>query len=342
MVLNPFRRRRPDPAGGTEAFWAWWGTAKDGVDAAVRAGRAEDVAAELGAQVAAVHPELDWELAPGLRSRHALVVTSGGAPALRHLAQRWLLAGPPADEVWEYADTRRASWQPGAVLQLDGSDVALDDLLVVAVRDERWRLDVVVHHPAMPALPEETRATLAFLALDWLLGEDAVEQWVGAVDTAPERPDGAVPASQLPDAVASLAREASAGEESWSLLSGGTDDRPALALARLPQPRFEDLQRIDHVRLRLPFRDVDAVGLPGDASLQALRDLEDQVVDAAGHDGVLVAHETSGGVRELHLYARDGREVADRLAPLASAWAEGRAQVAVTHDPGWEAVRHLR
>lgn len=337
MVLRRLRRKGNDPADGVQDFWAWWAGAKDAVDAAIEARSARDIADELGARVDAVHPELEWELTPGQSSRHALVVSAAGNAEIRYLAQRWLLAGPPPDETWEYADARRPSWQAGTVMELADVPLPLDDLVVAAHDRGQLRLDVEVHHPQMHRLPEQAQVTLAFLSLDWLLGEDAVEQWIGSIDAVVARPDGARPATELPAQVQALAAD---DEEAWSVLEGGPPERPRLALVRTPHPRFEDLQRIDHVAVTAPYRPGD-VGLPSDDVLLALRDLEDAAVGATSPVAVLMGHETSNGTRTLHLYSRDGEATARQLQPLVSAWELGRAKTKVTRDPGWAEVRHL-
>ena len=336
-----FRRNRtpaPTPEEAVTAFWSWWDANRTRAGELVEAGQSEQLAPELSQHVDAIDPGLGWELTPGSRSRHALVVTADGVPELRYLAQRWLLAAPPPDEIWEYVDARQPAWQPGAVLNLDGTDVNLDEILVAGDSGDRLRLDVEVYHPRMRELPQQARAQIAFLALDWLLGEDAVEQWIGAVEPVVEPPPGAEPATSLPEKVQALADEV--GEDTWSILEGSVRGRRALAVARQPLPRFEDLQRIDHVSLEVPYSDqVD--GLPGPGSLDALRDLEDHLVALLGDASVLAAHESTRGVRTFHLYARDGHLLADRLAPLVSGWSQGRVRVQVVRDPGWSAVSHL-
>lgn len=339
MVLDRFRRRdAADPVADVAQFWAWWPTVKEHIDAVITSKAPFDLVDELSARVSAVHPGLEWELTPGRTSRHALVVSAAGNAELRYLAQRWLLAAPPPDEAWEYADARQPSWQSGVVMTMAEVRLALDEVTVAAEDSGRHRLDVQVHHPLMAQLPKSAQTTLAFLALDWLLGEDAVEQWIGSVDVAVEPPDGAFPASELPARVDELAAD---GEESWSLLEGGTPGRPRLALVRMPQPRFDDLQRIDHVEVTAPYRAADRRGLPSDASLTALRDLEDAAVELAEPLAVLVGHETSAGKRTLHLYSRDGDATARQLETIVRGWGEGKATLRVIRDPGWSKVGHL-
>ncbi|MDA0638055.1 DUF695 domain-containing protein, partial [Nonomuraea sp. MCN248] len=85
-----------DPAERVAGFWQWWQSARPALDAAVAAGERDKQAELLGPAVAAIHPDLVWELAPGTNAAHALVVTAAGDAELRPLAHRWARAAPPA------------------------------------------------------------------------------------------------------------------------------------------------------------------------------------------------------------------------------------------------------
>ena len=54
--------------------------------------------------------------------------------------------------------------------------------------DDRARVDVAVHHPEFAAMDEQLRLQVTFLALDSLLGEEAVELWVGEVAAVVDEP----------------------------------------------------------------------------------------------------------------------------------------------------------
>jgi hypothetical protein len=55
---------------------------------------------------------------------------------------------------------------------------------------------------------------------------------------------------------------------------------------------------------------------------------------------VVVAHETSAGVRTTHLYT-DRPAAAHALEPLFTGWPDGRIKKRHTLDPGWDEVAHL-
>ena len=343
-----FRRRAADPAAGIAAFWSWW-TAEGAARCAaeIAAGRAESLAGLLGQAVEGVHRDLSWELGPGGTSEHVLVVTAAGDPQLRSVARRWLLAAPAPDAVWEYADSRPVEQELDWGLSVEGRTVDAADVVATWTRTGRQpELDVALHHPALAALPEGTRGELTFLLLDHALGETAVETWVGAIDAlvAPptDRDGGSVgDLAALRTAVQELAAEYAG--ETWALLEASTaDGQPVLAAVRQPL-RAALAPHLDrHLRVELPYTDLTDAGLPGPASLEALREVEDDLGARLGSDGRVVAHETSGGVRTLHVYVDSTTDAAFRIEALLAGWPQGRPRTALRADPGWAAVRHLR
>ncbi len=78
--------------GGTpvEDFREWWVSAgRAAAEAGIGGAGFESFTGEMTTRVQAVHPGLAWELAPGARAEHALIVTVGGVPGPRRLAERW-------------------------------------------------------------------------------------------------------------------------------------------------------------------------------------------------------------------------------------------------------------
>jgi hypothetical protein len=323
------------------AFWAWWPQARPGIEAAIDSGEWEDLQRALAERVDAIHADLQWELAKGQRARHALVVSPGGHAELRAYAVRWLGAAPPADDTFEYHASRQAD--PSGMqftMRIDDAELALADLRFgFAVDPDRDQADVTVYHPAFPGLPEEIRGQVSFLSLDWLLGEDNVERWVGHVEFGGAPPPDAQPGTQLRAAVDRLAAEEK--DDVWALMSGDADGWPVIACAQRPLvpvrfPRFDT-----HLAVTLPYRAANDGGLPVEGSLEALRAKEDEVTAALHGTGTLLAHETTRGVRVLHYYVDSTAGVADRVRDLVGDWAEGKTAVKETYDPGLRNVRHL-
>src|SRR4051812_9195428 len=74
--------RRGDRAGSeggrrVEDFWGWWASAgRAAAEAGIGGAAFEGFTGEMTAWVQAMHPDLAWELAPGGRAEHALVITA--------------------------------------------------------------------------------------------------------------------------------------------------------------------------------------------------------------------------------------------------------------------------
>jgi hypothetical protein len=298
-----FRRRttQTGPSPAIAAFWTWWSGAHDRIRDTIESGRAATLADEVNAQVGQIHPDLQWEFTRGGRSRHALIVSAGGDARLRAAAARWLAEAPGPDEVWEYHRSRQADLGAlSARIEAGGHALDLSDLaLAYTVDSDRRCVDVVAYHPGFAGVPEGMRAQVTFLALDWLLGEDAVEIWVGAVEWSITPVADAQPPAALAAAVAGLS--APAEEAQWTLARG--QDRsgaPVVAAMQRPLRSARWPQFDTHVAVVLPYRTANEGGLPVDGSLTALRAFEDQISAQLDVHGQLVAHESHGGRRTLH------------------------------------------
>jgi uncharacterized protein DUF695 len=340
----PFWRRtsQTGSASAIADFWTWWSGARNRIQATIEAGDAASLADEVNQRVDAIHSDLQWEFARGARSRHALVVSPAGNANVRAAAARWLAEAPGPDAIWEYHRSRQAD--PGALaatFEAGGHRLDLDDLrFAFTVETDRKCVDVTAYHPGFGRIPEGLQAQITFLALDWLLGEEAVEIWVGAVNwsTTPIA-DQQAPAA-LGAAVAELAMPRA--EPMWTLASGrDASGAPIVASMQLPLRSARWPQYDTHVAVMLPYRNANDGGLPVDDSLEALRDFEDRLTEQLDVHAQLVAHESSRGRRILHYYvdgAGDGVRLIEKSLPD---WREGKATAKHTYDPGFNGVAHL-
>ncbi|MFC4112448.1 DUF695 domain-containing protein [Nonomuraea zeae] len=331
-----------EPGDGIAEFWTWWQEARPGLDSMVASGEAEGLEERLAPAVAAIHPGLVWEVAPGRNAAHALVVTAAGDAELRSLAHRWAKAAPPADLLWEFHPSRQANAQAlELTLDVGGYEFALDKLMLgLRVPRGQPRVDVSAYHPIFGELDEETRLEAALLALDWLLGEDDVARWVGEITPATFQPIDSVAAAHLPAVVADLASGYT--EEEWVLLEGQTaGGAPLVATARHPL-RSVDYPLFDqHIAITLPYAHRDENGLPVGDSLTALRDFEERLAARLlklRDDAVLAAHLSAEGHRIIHVYADPTGDAAIHAKELIVSWEEGEPRVDVATDPAWTAV----
>jgi hypothetical protein len=349
-------RRRPqgDPSAAIQAFWAWWSAARPRAEKMIAGTPDEAFVTEIGDRVSAIDPRLQWEFTAGRETAHVLVVTSAGDAGLRALAERWRRAAPPADGTFAYASSRQGNPAAldGSVLEIAGHRLDLGELRFGAVTDtEASAVHVTVRHPDFPGLPEEARLQVAFLALDWVLGEDRVEIWIGAISAASE-PGPVLDAAGLDAAgldaagldAAGLVAAVDAvippdGAPRWSTMAGTRRGKPLVALVQTPLKAARWPAYDLHIRIDVPYRTRDENGFPSEEVFPALYALEDRI-DARVDGAVVVAHETSDGLRTTHLYA-DRPAAAAVLEPLLADWPDGRIRMRVTPDPGWKAVSHL-
>ena len=337
--------RRPQAA--TEAhpifgFWSWWKS--EGADAlatAIATGDYGDLPTTVTALTAAIHPDLAWELGAGTTAHHRFSLTAGGIAELRPLAERWIRAAPATTETWEFASSLlRAVDELDGDVEFAGHRVALGDSRFVARLDEdRHRIDIVAFNPAFAVMPDQGRLGLTFLMLDWCLGEDDVERWVGSIEATDVSLPDALTARQLSDVVDELAAQRE--DDSWSILSYTTDQgHDGMAMVR-QWTRWIDYPVLDlHNAITVTYRDATPHGFPGASSLEQLRALEDELIDTFGRAGLLVAHETCAGARTLHFYS-DSQD--QNFSESLAAWATERGSLSLVQspDPSWLKVRHF-
>lgn len=332
-----FRKRDSGPAPSPiAAFWQWWATDGKHLDPS----RMSKSVKELSRLVDAIHPDLAWHFGAGASAQHRLTVSAGGVAEVRPLAERWLRAAPPPDATWEFRASQQAD--PSSLdhtLQIAGTSLDLSATRFRVEPDaDNLRIHVGVYHPAYRDVPQEVRAQVTYLVLDWLVGEDDVERWLGHVEALTEPPAPAASASEVSAAIAEIA--AHVDPQEWAVARWeGEDGAPGLASFRRGV-RWIDHPTLDrHQVVSVPY-DARADGLPDDpASLDRLDQLESDLESLLTGRGLIVAHESHRGVRTFHAYT-DGE---DQNADAAVAEWAGRhgASVQAQPDPAWSQVRQF-
>ena len=164
---------------------------------------------ELGAMVAAMHPDLEFSLERGHRAIYALVITSREDPKLRPYTDAWIAAAPSEDMIWEYHDSVPAVPDPTQVtVNLGPRRIRLADVRVVAQVSDGL-VDVAVYHPEFANLEPAARQTLTFLPLDVTLGERLAGERLGRVETASAEPEGTIGLLELRDLVREISEDPS-------------------------------------------------------------------------------------------------------------------------------------
>ena len=201
---------------------------------------------------------------------------------------------------------------------------------------EQLRVHVGVHHPAFVDLPDDVPEQVSFLLLDWLLGEDDVERWLGHVEALRAAPEPAHPGEKLRAVVTAMAESL---DDRWAVAQWEDDGTPGVATFR-PGLRWLDHPAFDrYTAVTVPYAG-RADGLPADPDvLDLLRAIEDELERVLAGRGVLVAHESQRGVRTFHVYTDGEDQNAD--AALAQWAAPMGIGVEATADPAWSRVRHF-
>ncbi|RFA11791.1 hypothetical protein B7R22_17830 [Subtercola boreus] len=335
------RRENPVPLSPIDEFWRWWTATGEGLfTAAIANGDYGSLPDQISAKVAAIDSELQWETSKGRLAKHALCVTAAGVAELRPLVERWARAAPPATDTWEFVAARqRDEALSSSAVQFEGTSIELGQSRVAfRVDEERQSFDVQIFNPRFVTLGLQDSRRVTFLLLDWLLGEDDVERWLGGIETVLNDPEGSVPVSALLKAVEKLA--AQNAEPEWAITDSRTAaGNPSIVIALRPM-KWIDHPLLDlHTEIVLPYLVDREDGLPGPDALVALRSYEYGLIEAIGARGLLVAFETSEGQRSFHVYTdsedQNARDIIDSFRPGEPA---GK-----THslDPGWQRVRQF-
>ena len=273
MRFLPRRSGPREAVGGTgvAAFWAWWRAAAVRIEAVVAGGGWGDLTGELreeiSARVDAIAAGLEWEIGPGRRARHCLVVSAAGRPELRAAAQRWWRAAPPSGKRWEFYPARQPD--PGFTahrLHVDGHELGLADLRFAVADAPGRQLDVTVRHPGFARLDAGDRDRFAALALDQLLGEDAATVWIATVTTT-----DAGHATDSADTLRTAVQRLLDSEPAWAMLGGTNRAGTRLATVQIPLvparwPSFDH-----HVQAVLDYPRTRDSGLPTIAAFDALQ-----------------------------------------------------------------------
>jgi hypothetical protein len=343
--VSLFRRRSAVTAGPPPAvarFWDWWAAAGDQVAAAVDRGDTAAADALVAPHVRTLDPALRAETGGGRFARRRLVVTAAGRTDLRPLTERWCRASPGDGLEWEFLPARPAVPEFfDRTIDVGGVPVQLGATAVEARTDDRrCRLDIGVWNPALPALTEEERERFGLCVLEWALGEDDVERWVGQMEPLDARPLDSVPASMLAAVTEQLTQRW--GGDGWALLEGTAGTRRLVAQVRRPLHRVDHALFDEHVAVSLPYTDLTLEGLPGETAAGDLRAFEEALVARVGGRAVLVAHETTSGERLLHLYDDALASVLPDVRSILGGYIGGGATATARYDPAWRSVEHLR
>lgn len=318
-----------------EAFWSYWRENEAAILAAIANGTLQDWAEPINERVTAMGDGLQWEFGPGREASHYFCVASPGNLAGRARAQRWLRAAPPAGPHFEfYASRPGRGYDPGMRIVFDEQEVTFGDFVFAIESDEhRRRVDIEVWHPAFEGEAElAPRAT--FVALDTVLGEDAVETWVGGVDVKEAPIEG-----QSFEALMTAVRAITQTEDSFTILRGEDGEgRVFFVTARLGLKAQQHVEHDRHIEVVITLQDPTEHGLTNNEEAERLNDAENALMEKLGDAAVYIGRETGHGERRLYFHADSEGEG----LPIVLAWVEDQpwsTEVKHHEDPDWSILR---
>lgn len=317
------------------AFWEWWAQAAPRVADAIgdRSPLSPQLTLEINAGVRLVHPEMAWEVGPGVYARNALTLTGRGNMRLRRVTAQWLASAPARNDFWEYLPARRSHRELG--LDIGGQIFRPADFRIAFDHDRaRERFDVILWHPAFPSLPQAIRQQTTFLMLDQFLGEDEVQRWLGHIASATAPPHHAHLLEDLLDEVDRF-RLMSTGSRYTVAEAKTKGGLPLIISFNSALKEIDYLKQQYHVRVHLSLESPTGGGLPSEIEVGQLNRIEDGIASRLGEDAVFTARVTRPGGREIHYYVSDPRSAAQALGGLPPQRGLGLQQE-VTNDPEWK------
>ncbi|MCA9672416.1 MAG: DUF695 domain-containing protein [Myxococcales bacterium] len=325
------------------AFWGWWDGIRAKLAAAIDAGAVDPFIESLSTQVHAISSRLSWELGAGREARYQLCVTAEGDAEGRIITERWLAAAPDSDDAWEYVAARQPHETPDLLVSIGDVELDLAEFYFAAYIDEPCEvIDLCVFHPVFAEVEADgdQRAMATFLYLEQLLGEDGVARWLGFVDIYTEPfADEAIDGQGLREVVKAL--QARASGEHWITLRGDVDGQPGELEANVAIKRIDHLLLDTRIELSIMLED-DIEGMPPAEEAEALRAIEAEVLGAAGEHVVLLARETHGGQRILHLHAAADGPALAAIDAVVEAHDDRAIGVDTEYDPTWEQLAAWR
>ncbi len=325
----PSRQGRAVTDESIASFWEDWPRLRSGLEADLAAGRYGEGTADLTELIEAIDPDLEWDLTPGRAALYALCLSAAADPGLRPLTERWLRAAPPPDPIWEYHPARVAV-EPAGIVVEDIEIHPRDATVVVEPDPSTEELDLTVGHPDFRIMDEALRLQVVFRLLDDLLGEDATELWIGAVDAVPHSLPWGIPFLDLAANVEHQAATATGVRWEWS-------DKDDFELGRSRLAVNRALKRLDHLDLELFVTvSIEAAG----ADDPQVRRVEDDLRSTL-EDGVAVfARRVFDDFTVLYAYADPACQEA--IDELAERWRPAVYEVTTEPDPGWDNHDDLR
>ena len=139
----------------------------------------------------------------------------------------------------------------------------------MSIRTGRSLIHVTVYHPSI-VMTSTPSKKIAYLLLDALLGEEAMDLWIGSVDGVPDPDPGSVPFYLLRDEVERMTRgfAAKGGERQWQLIESRQSAGSTIVSVTPPLDPIIAPLSTEYVVATVKYTDRIEQGMPGPAALE--------------------------------------------------------------------------
>lgn len=193
---NPTFKSRVDD------FWNWFSGESERLHGAIESERFESIRDEVSGQVAQLWPHLAWVFGPETADKggHSFTVSGEGILARQFLADYWLSCAPELEHWTFYSSRQPGEVHPEMCIEMKEARFDFAGLWITPELDEESEtVNITAWHPMFEKVDEGMKDTALFIMLDEVLGEYGTDQWIGTIDKADNKLDGAFPAMELRD-----------------------------------------------------------------------------------------------------------------------------------------------
>jgi hypothetical protein len=169
-----------------DAWWAEFARRAGDLERVFKRQLEMDLPGWMREHLDAVDERLCWEFGPPLRGAgHRLVVTAESYSQLRPLVTS-LLERAPSLPGWEFYPYRPRESVEEALRTVEGRvGRAYEDVQARVLSGKHNRIDLTFRSAAFASAEDESANQAAFVLTESLLGEDALDRWVGTIEVEP-------------------------------------------------------------------------------------------------------------------------------------------------------------
>ena len=193
-----------------EKWWEAFQAKREDLELAFDTNRKWDIASWMNKHIGPINHELMWEFGPGEQHGHRLVITPESNRHLRPLVDV-ILEMAPSIPGWSFYGFRRPEELEQAEIMV--KTFTEHKLFARGARLKRGRfnrVDLTFEFPEKYLVDEDLCTRQAFIALEYLLGEELLNNWLGYLDVSPNVSDS-VPLHEIKGRFELIVKEIQSG-----------------------------------------------------------------------------------------------------------------------------------